>query len=128
MKTAPALQPTLWRSCRVLANRRRLQILQLLVQQPGLRVSEVAQRLKLSLPVASQYLRALEARGFLSVRRVADRVYYRPNTRDAFRPAQPLVAALHAAGFAAERLPRNLEQNQARMTFRAWPASSRGSH
>ena len=34
---------------------------------------------------------------------------------------------LRAAGFAAERLPRNLEQNQARMTFRARPLSSLGS-
>lgn len=31
------------------------------------------------------------------------------------------LGKLAAAGFAAERLPRNLEQNQARMTFRARP-------
>ena len=58
MPTAPALQPTLWRTCRVLANRTRLQIFGLLRRQPNQTVSAVAQHLKLSLPVASQYSRA----------------------------------------------------------------------
>jgi SAM-dependent methyltransferase len=35
------------------------------------------------------------------------------------------LARLAAAGFAAERLPRNLEHNQARMTFRARPIPAR---
>ena len=39
-------------------------------------------------------------------------------------PRVELAARLKAAGFAAERLPRNLEHNAARMTFRARVASS----
>ena len=67
MSTAPFLQPTRWRTCRVLANRPRQQIFGLLVQQFPQTVSAVAARLHLPLPVASQYLRALEARGFAGV-------------------------------------------------------------
>ena len=37
------------------------------------------------------------------------------------------MAKLTAAGFAAERLPFNLEHNRARMTFRARPAGAAGS-
>jgi len=72
-------RPTLWRTCRVLANRTRLRIFRRLAQQPGQTVSDVARRLRLSLPVTSQYLRALEARGLLSARRVGLRVTYRPS-------------------------------------------------
>ena len=36
--------------------------------------------MRLSLPTASQYLRALEARGFLACRRVGLRVEYRPSS------------------------------------------------
>ena len=60
---SPSSQPTLWRTCRVLANRKRLQTLALLIRQPNQTVSAVAERMSLSMPAASQYLRALEARG-----------------------------------------------------------------
>jgi DNA-binding transcriptional ArsR family regulator len=75
---SPSRQPTLWRTCRVLANRKRLQILALLIRQPGQTVSSVARQMGLSLPAASQYLRALEARGLLTGRQVSLRVEYRP--------------------------------------------------
>ena len=77
MRAAPILQPTLWRTCRVLANRKRLRIFALLLEQPGQTVSTIAARLNLSLPVASQYLRAMEARSLLKVRRFGLRVSYR---------------------------------------------------
>jgi DNA-binding transcriptional ArsR family regulator len=92
--TAPTLQPTLWRTARVLANRTRLQIFSLLFQQPAQTVSEVAGHLKCSLPAASQYLRALEARGLLAVRRVGRRVEYRPTPPTAQGPASGLVDPL----------------------------------
>jgi len=81
----------------VLANRRRLRILGLLVQSPELSVSGVAERLELSLPVASQYLRALEARGLLAARRVGRRVQYRLNIASAIEPARVLAAAVRLA-------------------------------
>jgi DNA-binding transcriptional ArsR family regulator len=93
MQATPMLQPTLWRTCRVLANRTRLRIFVLLLEQPGQTVSLVAARLKLSLPVASQYLRAMEARSLLKVRRSGLRVAYRIADGQT-SPAQGLVLAL----------------------------------
>jgi DNA-binding transcriptional ArsR family regulator len=66
----------------------------LLLKDPDQTVSAVANHLRLTLPVASQYLRALEARGFLTVRREGRWVYYRPSTAQATGPAQPLIEAL----------------------------------
>ena len=93
--TSPSSQPTLWRTCRVLANRKRLQILALLIRQPNQTVSAVAERMSLSMPAASQYLRALEARGLLTCRRVGRRVEYRPSPGEG--AAEEIVKALRLA-------------------------------
>jgi DNA-binding transcriptional ArsR family regulator len=87
-------QPTLWRTCRVLANRKRLQILALSIRQPNQTVSAVAGQMRLSLPAASQYLRALEARGLLTCRRVGLRVEYRPSAAAAEGAAGEILTAL----------------------------------
>ncbi|MBI2437610.1 MAG: winged helix-turn-helix transcriptional regulator [Lentisphaerae bacterium] len=71
------LRPTLWRTCRVLASKTRLRVLGELRARPEQRVSDVAQRLGLSLPLASQALRALNSRGLLLARRSGPSVYYR---------------------------------------------------
>ena len=96
MATAPILQPTLWRTCRVLANHTRLEILDLLAHDRPQPVSVVAARLGLTLPVASQALRALEARGLLACRRNGLKVEYRLGaaTNADSRPA--LVVPLRA--------------------------------
>jgi DNA-binding transcriptional ArsR family regulator len=90
----PSKQPTLWRTCRVLANRKRLQILAFLIRQPNQTVSAVAERMSLSVPAASQYLRALEARGLLTCRRVGRRVEYQPSAGTSEGAAQEIVKAL----------------------------------
>jgi DNA-binding transcriptional ArsR family regulator len=87
-------QPTLWRTCRVLANRKRLQTLALLIRQPNQTVSTVAERMSLSVPTASQYLRALEARGLLTCRRVGRRVEYRVSAGTSEGAVQEIVKAL----------------------------------
>jgi DNA-binding transcriptional ArsR family regulator len=69
-------QTPLWRTCRVLANRPRLKILGVLRQRQGMRVSDVARVVRLSLPAASQYLRALEACGLVESRRIRGSVIY----------------------------------------------------
>lgn len=69
-------QPTLWRTCRVLANRTRLNLLYLLMDEPHQRVSLLAARLRLSQPDASRNLRALEARSLLQSRRSGRHVEY----------------------------------------------------
>lgn len=94
MSTEPSVQPTLWRTCRAIANTTRLKIFDLLRQRPGQTVSVVAQRMKLPLPVASQYLRVLEARGLLAARRVGLRVFYRPASAATGATATGLVTAL----------------------------------
>ncbi|MEK7686379.1 MAG: helix-turn-helix domain-containing protein [Verrucomicrobiota bacterium] len=97
MLTTLPVQPTLWRTCRAIANRTRLQIFGLLVRQPGQTVSAVAARLRQPLSVASAYLRTLEARGLLTARRVGRRVEYRPSPVTGGGPAQGLVVALRLA-------------------------------
>ena len=87
-------QPTLWRTCRVLANYKRLQILALLARRRFLTVSDAARLVKISLPTASQYLRALEARGLLACRRVGRQVEYRLADGRSGGPADRIVTAL----------------------------------
>jgi DNA-binding transcriptional ArsR family regulator len=89
-----SLRPTLWRTCRVLANRTRLKLCARLLHRPGQTVSALAGQLKLPLTVASQYLRALEARGLLAVRRKGLRVVYRPALVTTRTPTTELVRAL----------------------------------
>jgi DNA-binding transcriptional ArsR family regulator len=101
--TEPPLRPSLWRTCRVLANRTRLQIFGLLAQQSPLTVSAVALHLNVPLPVASQCLRALEARGLLAARRVGRRVQYRVSAPVA-EQARELVKGLKSA-FKLEAAP-----------------------
>ena len=90
----PSSQPTLWRTCRVLANRKRLQMLALLIRQPNQTVSAVAGRMRLSMPATSQYLRGLEARGLLTCRRVGRRVEYQPAAGTSEGAAGEIVKAL----------------------------------
>ena len=92
-----ARSTSLWRTCRVLANRQRLQIYYRLLQQQDQTVSAVAQGLKLPLPLASQSLRALEARGLLTVRRAGRWVKYRCRRAEADEPNARLIAALRQA-------------------------------
>ena len=104
MTTSTPLQPTLWRTCRVLANRVRLGMVMAVFQQPGQSVSAIAIRLNLPLPVASTYLRALEARGLLVARRMGRHVNYRPAPTDATTPGAEIAAALKTA-FRTENVP-----------------------
>jgi DNA-binding transcriptional ArsR family regulator len=104
---ASPLQPTPWRTCRVLANRKRLQILALLASNGAQSVSSVARHMKLAMPTASQYLRALEARGLLTCRRVSRRVEYRLADGRREGSADQLVAALRLVlGHDAGRIER----------------------
>src|SRR6266404_7771673 len=78
------LRPTLWRTCRVLANHNRLRIFHSLLLRPDQTVSAIANRFKLSLPIASESLRLLESRSLLTARRSGKYVKYRvvPTSRD----------------------------------------------
>ena len=94
LTTSTPAAPTLWRTCRALANRQRLLILCYLVDHPYRSVSEVARMLHLSLPVTSQYLRSLNARGMLRVERVGPRVLYRVLPDPSIPQADALLTSL----------------------------------
>lgn len=89
-----SLQPTLWRTCRVLANRARLRVLGCVIQHPDLTVSDVAAYLELGVSATSQYLRALEARGLLTSRHVGRHVRYRAKAHTTVSMAPSLLVAL----------------------------------
>ena len=91
------LQPTLWRTCRILANETRLRILAQLVRKQPQRVSQLANLLTLPLPVASHSLRALESRGLLKVKRIRRLVEYRVPTSAEAGPLANLIGALQAS-------------------------------
>jgi predicted ArsR family transcriptional regulator len=89
-----SLNPTLWRTCRTLANRTRLRLLRHLLLNPGLAVTEIAAELELSPAVASKYLRELNARGLLLATRRALKVFYRVSANQAVPQAVVLIKAL----------------------------------
>ncbi len=98
------LHPTLWRTCRILSGKTRLELFRLIAGQPDQTVSELARRLDLSLPRASQELRRLQSRGLVQAVRNSRQVRYRPVADRLVASAPPLLAAMQA-------------------TFRAYPAA-----
>ena len=82
----------LWRVCRVVSNRVRLRMLLALDRQQRLRVGELARAMKISQPTASQYLRALEACGFVRARRIRRAVMYESARSD--KPRNRLMEPL----------------------------------
>ncbi len=97
MHVSPDLHPTLWRTCRVLANHGRLKIFEFLHAKPDQPVSSIAEENALTPSVASRYLRLLESRGLLEARRVGKNVKYRiaPSTKR--NPNGKLIVALISA-------------------------------
>lgn len=91
---ANGLSPTLWRTCRVLANHKRLAIIQDLMRQPEQPVSGIAVRHNIKVSLASIYLRALNARGVLSATRRGKMVYYSVMPNPSIPWVCPLVHAM----------------------------------
>src|SRR5688572_25481825 len=60
---------SVWRTCRVLANRRRLRMLALVVRRPGQTLSALARGVNVTVSAGSQYVRVLETFGMLRTRR-----------------------------------------------------------
>jgi DNA-binding transcriptional ArsR family regulator len=100
------LEPTLWRSCRALANRTRLSLLKAMIDEPPLCVQTLALRCKLKKSVCSQYLRILNARGFLQASRCGRWVDYslgaNPNVKHADAILKAVVRALRGCTTAKE--------------------------
>ncbi|HRU19519.1 MAG TPA: helix-turn-helix transcriptional regulator [Kiritimatiellia bacterium] len=71
--------PTLWRTCRVLANARRLACLRVVMGTPNLCVQEIAREVRFGEAQVSLALRALQARGLIAAlplgrQRVSDEI------------------------------------------------------
>lgn len=89
------LNPTLWRTCRALANIERLQLLRLLfANSDGLSVSEMTSLSGLLMSSASMHLRVLNARGLITTRRKKNFVIYMFEPNENLEVAPNLLAAL----------------------------------
>lgn len=88
------LTPTLWRTCRTLANGKRLELLTRLFEHGEMTVSEAAERTDFAPDAASLMLRQLQARGLLSARRRSRWVFYCAAADPHVAHAAPLLAAL----------------------------------
>jgi DNA-binding transcriptional ArsR family regulator len=88
------LRPSIWRTCRALANRRRLGVFQSLLGKPGLTVKAVAEENGISRISATQCLRSLNSRGLLRVSRSGRWVEYSVGHDPSVPATRRLVAAL----------------------------------
>ena len=91
------LNPTLWRTCRVLAGQTRLAFLRQLYAHPGQSVSSLALAVHVGLSDASQELRRLQSRGLLQVDRMGRFTVYRLGADPQVPSAAPLLKAIQAA-------------------------------
>jgi len=91
MKT---LRPTLWRTCRAIANTTRLRLLWKIFQSEGLCVSELACAAGASRENATIQLRALNARGLITPERRGKKIVYRAKANPGVDGAEEILAAL----------------------------------
>mgnify|MGYP003586721850 CR=1 FL=1 len=91
------MNPTLWRTCRVLSGKTRIELLRRIVQRPGLSVSDLAGLARIGLPRASQELRRLQSRGLAKAVRDGPVVRYHPVPDPQVPSAEPLLMALFIA-------------------------------
>ena len=91
------LNPTLWRTCRVLSGQTRVKLLRVLHDHPGQNVTALAHAVGIGVSAASQDLRRLQSRGLLKPDRQAAFLLYRLEPDPQVPTAAPLLKALHAA-------------------------------
>lgn len=88
------LRPTLWRTCRAIANTTRLRLLWKIFEMEGLCVGELARATRTSRENATIQLRALSSRGLITPQRRDKRVIYRAVANPGVEGAEELLAAL----------------------------------
>ena len=91
------LNPTLWRTCRVLAGSVRLNLLRQLHDAPGRCVSDLARVVGIGVSDASQELRRIQSRGLLRPEHRGSRLVYRMKADPQVASAAPLLKALNNA-------------------------------
>ncbi len=91
------LNPTLWRTCRVLAGPTRLKLLRQILLVPDQGVTRLAETVEISESRASQELRRLQSRGLVQAVRCGRGVRYRPIPDPQVASAKPLLLAMRTA-------------------------------
>lgn len=89
-----SMKPTLWRTCRIIANDSRLNLLQLLFKLGENSVTALGKQAGLSESHASLHLRLLNSRGLISARIAGKWVYYSATANQAVRHAPEILDAL----------------------------------
>ena len=99
------LRPTVWRTARALDNENRLRFLRaIFVSKEAKGVTRLAEDIGVSVSTASQYLRALNARGLVDVKRESSYVYYGSGKNRSLPEAQLLQDAFRRL-FERKNLP-----------------------
>lgn len=93
----PPLNPTLWRTCRMLASQTRINLLRALVTHPGEGVSALGRRVGIGESAASQELRRIQSRGLLQSERQGALLVYRLAADPQVSSAAPLLKAILTA-------------------------------
>lgn len=91
------LNPTLWRTCRMLAGPTRIHLLRAIHERPGLAVGQLAKVIGIGRSDASQELRRIQSRGLLKSERHGALLIYRMEPDPQVASAAPLLKALRAA-------------------------------
>lgn len=91
------LNPTLWRTCRMLAGTVRIRLMRCLHEHPGQDVTELANAVGVGISAASQELRRIQSRGLLQAERRKAHLIYRFGADPQVHSAAPLLKALRAA-------------------------------
>jgi DNA-binding transcriptional ArsR family regulator len=91
------LHPTLWRTCRVLANPTRLNVLKAVIRHPGATVSQLQHACHLPQSSTSHHLRLLQSRGLLTARPVSRYLFYSPTTDPLVGHADSVLSLVRAA-------------------------------
>ena len=89
------LNPTLWRTCRVLAGSTRIRLLRQLHDHPGQPVFTLAEIVKIGISDASQELRRIQSRGLLQAERKGSCLIYHMGADPQVPSAAPLLKALN---------------------------------
>lgn len=91
------LNPTLWRTCRMLAGTTRIHLLRALHDHPGECVTELGRIVGIGESAASQDLRRIQSRGLLQAERHGVRLIYRMAADPQVASAAPLLKAIQSA-------------------------------
>lgn len=106
------LNPTLWRTCRVLAGANRIKLLRQLHVQPGQSVAALAKTVGVGRPYASQEMRRIQSRGLIRPAKCGGAVVYSPIPDPQVPTAAPLLKAIRTA---LDSLPAERDADLARI-------------